>query len=80
MIFRGATNLEVIMYNVKCIMKNVNGDMLAHSHSILNRLPGSDQILAELTQNETLQSEFIKSLILFGLKKNLLISGRSLLP
>jgi hypothetical protein len=41
---------------------------------------GSDQILAELIQAgaETLQSEITNS-ILFGIRKNCLISGRSLL-
>jgi hypothetical protein len=43
--------------------------------------PGSGQILAELIQagGETLQSEIINSLILFGIRNNCLISGRSLL-
>jgi hypothetical protein len=43
--------------------------------------PGSDQIPAELIQagDETLRSEIHNSLILFGVRKNFQISGRSLL-
>jgi hypothetical protein len=43
--------------------------------------PGSDQILAELIQagGETYGLRSVKSLILFGIRKNCLISGRNLL-
>jgi hypothetical protein len=42
---------------------------------------GNDQILAQLFQagGETLQSEILKLLIVFGVRKNCLIKGRSLL-
>jgi hypothetical protein len=45
------------------------------------RFPGSDQIPIELSQagGETLVSPILNSLILFGIEKNCLISGRSLL-
>jgi hypothetical protein len=41
--------------------------------------PGSDQIPAELIQVKHYGLRSINSLILFGVKKNCLISGRSLL-
>jgi hypothetical protein len=43
--------------------------------------PGIDQILAEMIQagGETLRSEIHNSLILFGIRKNCLSSGKSLL-
>jgi hypothetical protein len=45
------------------------------------KLPGNDQIPAEMIQagGETLQSEIHKLIILFGIRKNCLISGKSLL-
>jgi hypothetical protein len=45
------------------------------------KLPGTDQILAELIQagGEILLSAIHKLLILFGIRKNCLISGRSIL-
>jgi hypothetical protein len=44
------------------------------------KLPGSDDNLAELIQagSEILLSTITNSLILFGIRKNCLISGRSL--
>jgi hypothetical protein len=41
--------------------------------------PGNDQISAKLIQavGETLQSEIHNSLIVFGIRKNFLINGRS---
>jgi hypothetical protein len=44
-----------------------------------HKLPGNDQIPAELIPagGTTLWSEIINSLILFGIRKNCLISGRS---
>jgi hypothetical protein len=45
------------------------------------KVPGSDQFLAELIQagGEALWPEIHNSLILIGIRKNCLISGRSLL-
>jgi hypothetical protein len=92
-LYRGIHEFEIFYQPRSNVVNDKNHDSLADLHNILRRWknsqllnvqyksPGSDQIRADLIQTggETLLSQIHKLIILFEIRKNYLINGRSLL-